>query len=202
MDDDDGSDPAVARVRRELAHLGSDEASAPDVPAAVTARVGAALQAAPTHSIPRPPLGRTRLVSLLVGLGAALAGVIVGATMLARDPTPATPLNRGPTAESITVTLPADALPLSDPEVVALLSRAPDYGSLDDAQRRGSCLDGLGYPPATPVLGATPVDIYGQPAVLLLLAGAGAGEVEAFVVQANCNAAHTGLLAKKAVTRP
>lgn len=211
VDEDDGSDPAVARVRRALAHLGSDEASAPDVPATVTARVGAALQAAsaasdthdgPTHSIPRPPLSRGRVACLLVGLGAALAGVLVGTAMLTREPRPPTHLDHGPTAESITVSLPADVLPLSDPDVVALLSRVPDYGPLDDARRRGSCLDGLGYPLATPVLGAAPVDMHGRPAVLLLLGGTTADEVEALVVEPNCNAAHTGLLAKKSVTRP
>ena len=38
---------ALDRVRRELADLGGDTASAPDVPAAVTARLGAALRAQP-----------------------------------------------------------------------------------------------------------------------------------------------------------
>ena len=45
------NDPEAARVvagldavRRELAHLGADEQSAPAVPAPVTARVGAALR--------------------------------------------------------------------------------------------------------------------------------------------------------------
>lgn len=53
------TDPAAAatlaaldRVRRELAHLGGDDASATGVPAAVTAGVTAALRAAPPH--PRP----------------------------------------------------------------------------------------------------------------------------------------------------
>ena len=38
---------ALDRVRRDLADLGADQGTAPDVPAEVTARVGAALQAAP-----------------------------------------------------------------------------------------------------------------------------------------------------------
>ena len=40
---------ALDRVRRDLADLGADQGTAPDVPAEVTARVGAALQAAPPH---------------------------------------------------------------------------------------------------------------------------------------------------------
>ena len=44
---------ALDRVRRDLAALGADDASAPDVPAEVTARVGAALQAAAAASDPR-----------------------------------------------------------------------------------------------------------------------------------------------------
>jgi anti-sigma factor RsiW len=50
------TDPAAAatlaaldRVRRDLAHLGGDDASAAGVPAAVTAGVTAALRAAPPH---------------------------------------------------------------------------------------------------------------------------------------------------------
>jgi anti-sigma factor RsiW len=53
------TDPAAAatlaaldRVRRDLAHLGGDDASASGVPAAVTAGVTAALRAAPPR--PRP----------------------------------------------------------------------------------------------------------------------------------------------------
>ena len=45
---------ALDRVRRDLADLGADQGTAPDVPAEVTARVGAALQAAPRASAGRP----------------------------------------------------------------------------------------------------------------------------------------------------
>ena len=46
-----------------LAHLGTDAASAPDVPAAVTARIGAALRAAPPRP-PTPPQALPRLSRL------------------------------------------------------------------------------------------------------------------------------------------
>ena len=200
---DNGSDPALARVRAELAHLGIDADSAPDVPAAVTARVGTALRYAgrgPSHSVRRPRLRGRQVVGLLVGLGAALAGVIVGASTLARGP--ASPLSSGPTAKHITVAHPSLGIPLSDPQIVGLLSRTPDYGPLADPQRRAACLDGLGYSAATPVLGARPLDMHGRPAVLLLLPGEATDAVVAMVVEPNCSAAHTGLLANTVVIRP
>jgi hypothetical protein len=115
--------------------------------------------------------------------------------MLARGPS--SPLSTGPTARTITVSRPA--IPLSEPQIVGLLSRTPDYGPLADPR---SCLDGLGYAPTTPVLGARPVDVNGRLGVLMLLPGDTATAVVALVVEPNCDAAHTGLLANTVVTRP
>lgn len=197
----DDIDPAVLdRVRRGLADLASDEDWAPDVPQAVTARVVTALRGEPAHSIRRPRLLRPQKLGLLVGVGAALLGVIVGAVMLTRDDAPV--WSGGPTAESITVSPPGSTIPLSDAEIVEFLSRPPDYGPLTDPQRRTSCLDGLGYSAATEVLGATPLNMYGRQAVLLLLPGEAPEAVVALAVEPNCNAAHTGLLADTVITRP
>jgi len=195
-------DPAVLeRVRRDLAELGSDAASAPDVPPAVTARVIAALRAQPaTHSVHRPRLRRLQVFGLVVGLVAALAGAVVGISTLSRDPAPR--LATGPTARHITVSLPTSGIPLPEPQLVGLLSQTPDYGPLSDPQRRTSCLDGLGYSVATRVLGARPLEMNGRPAVLMLLPGGTPEEVVAMVVEPNCSAAHTGLLANAVVTRP
>jgi hypothetical protein len=196
-----GPDPAALdRVRRDLAELGSDATSAPEVPAAVTSRVVTALRAEPAHSIRRPGLRRLHLVGLIVGLGAALAAATVGVTMLARGP--ATTYPRGPTAELITVSRPTAVIPLSDAELKGLLSRPPDLGPLADPQRRDSCLNGLGYAAGTKVLGAVPIDMDGRPAMVLLLPGATPRAMVAKVVEPNCNAAHTRLLADTAVTRP
>jgi hypothetical protein len=196
---------ALDRLRSDLAELGADEASAPAVPAEVTARVGAALQAAPphrrsgpAHSVRHTP--RWQLIALAVGLGAAVVGAVVGAVMLVRDPAPTR--SAGPTAESITVTRPATELPLSNPQIVGLLSARPDYGPLADPQRRASCLSGLGYPAVTPVLGARPVDMNGRPAVLMVLAADTPSKLLALVVEPDCNSAHSGLLANTLVTRP
>jgi hypothetical protein len=109
-------DSGEERVRQALAHLGSDAASAPEVPAGVTARIGAALRAAPqpaAHAVTSglPRLGRLRVVALVVGVGAAAAVLVLGVvTLLHNAPsTPAFP--SGPTAERITVSAhktPAD----------------------------------------------------------------------------------------------
>lgn len=204
---EDDLDPAVVeRVRRDLAELASDRASAPEVPPDVTARVLAALRAEsnpPTaaHAVKRPPLRRLHRLGLVVGIGATLTGVIVGTSMLTRHPAPRYPA--GPTAEQITVSRPAATIPLSDPELLALLSQTPDFGPLTDPARRDSCLGGLGYAPGTRVLGARPLDMHGRPAVLMLLPPAvpEAQTVVAVVVEPDCSGAHTGLLAKAVVTR-
>jgi hypothetical protein len=190
---------ALDRVRRDLADLGADLASAPEVPAAVTARIGAALRdPTPKHSVRHTP--RWQLIGLVAGVGAAVLGVVIGAVMLARDPAPR--WSAGPTAESITVSRPVTELPLPEPEIVGLLSRAPDYGPLADPQQRAACLSGLGHSAATPVLGARPVDMHGRPAVLMVLAADTPRKLLALVVAPNCNSAHGGLLANTLVTRP
>lgn len=198
---------ALDRVRRGLADLGTDAASAPAVPAQVTARVSAALQAAPphrpndgpAHSVRHTP--RWQLVSLVAGVGATAVGVVIGAMMLTREPAPT--WSAGPTAERITVSRTAARdLPLSDPQIVGLLSESPDYGPLADPQRRASCLSGLGYSAATTVLGARPVDMHGRPAVVMLLPADTPRTVLVVVVEPGCNSAHTGLLANTLVTRP
>jgi hypothetical protein len=191
---------ALDRARRDLADPGSDEASAPNV----TARVGAAPQAAgvrqpAAHAVGRPRLRRFQVLGLVVGLGATLVAVVIGAVMLVRDPAPTH--STGPTAKSITVSRPPRNIPLSDPQIVGLLSHDPDYGPLADPERRASCLSGLGYSGAS-VLGAQPVDMHGRPGVLMLMPGDTPHAIVALVVQPNCSSAHTGLLADTVVTRP
>ena len=206
--DHDAADTLAAldRIRRDLVALGTDEATAPDVPAEVTARVGAALQGAPPHRPPGRPAHSVRhtplwqLVGLATGVGAAVVGAVVGGVMLVREPAPTR--SAGPTAESITVSRPAAGLPLSDPQIVGLLSQSPDYGPLADPQRRASCLSGLGYSATTTVLGARPVDMHGRPAVLMLLPADTPRMVLALVVEPDCDSAHTGLLANTLVIRP
>jgi hypothetical protein len=194
---------ALDRVRRDLADLGTDDASAPDVPAEVTARIGAALQAAPPHRPPHQPAHSVRhtprwqVIGLVAGVGAAVVGAVLGGVMLQREPASTRPA--GPTAESITV---SNDLPLSDAQIVGLLSRSPDYGQLADPERRASCLSGLGYSAATEVLGAQPVDMHGRSAVLMTLAAETPRKLRVLVVEPGCSSAHTGLLANTLVTRP
>ncbi len=195
---------ADERVRRDLAALGSDEASAPEVPDAVTARVVAALRAEPNppaaaHTVRRPPLRRLQVFGLVVGIGAVLAGVILGTSMWRRAAAPTYPV--GPTAEQLTVARPAAAIPLPDSQILRLLSQPPDFGPLTDPGRRGTCLTGLGYPSTTQVLGATPLQMHGRPAVLLLVPSESPDDVVALVVEPNCDTAHPGLLTRSVIGR-
>ena len=105
--------PPEERVRRALAQLAADPASATDVPVAVAARIGAALRAAspPAAHAARPPvfvMTRPRLVALIMGIAAAAIGLAVAVAALLHDPAgPRFP--QGPTAERITVTAPPPA---------------------------------------------------------------------------------------------
>jgi hypothetical protein len=94
-------------VRRALARLGADPDSAPEVPAAVRARIGAALRAAPpppAHSATAglPRLSLPRVIALVLGIAAlAVAAAIGVAVLLDSHPAPSFPA--GPTAEKMTV---------------------------------------------------------------------------------------------------
>ena len=200
------------RVRRDLADLGTDSASAPDAPADVTTRVAAALRAEPsptnrvvgsapasaTHAA-RGSNTRFRVGAAIIGVGAALAAAGVGTVMLLHSPD-RTP-TADPTAERITVSKPL-GLTLTDPEVLALLDKPPDLGPLADSQRRASCLSGLGYPTSATVLGARPVAVGAASGVLVLLPGEAPRAVNAIVVGLNCSSVDTGLLAERVVIRP
>ena len=194
---EEAADPAIERVRRELALLAHDEASAPEVPTEVTARIDAALRRAdrPAHSLPRPAVRRAPLIGLVIGLVAVLTGLVVGATMLLRSPAPRLP--PGPTANSIT--RPADPFPLTAPQIDALLATPPDYGPLSDAGRRAACLAALGRPAGTLVLGARPLTGSG---VVLVLPGRDAGVVTAVLVGPRCGAGHSALRASTDIRRP
>ncbi len=149
---------ALDRVRRDLAQLGIDSGSAPEVPAEVTARVHDALRREPpAHRVVAPHGAdaahaargqgpRVRIVAAAVGMCAALAAAGVGTAMLQRAPdrVPTT----GPTAERITVSNHSDGIMLTNSQILDLLGQPPDLGPLADPLRRASCLRGLGYPTA------------------------------------------------------
>jgi hypothetical protein len=197
---------ALNRVRREVAALGSDAASAPAVAPAIVDGVGRALhaqsgQSGAAHTVRRGRLPRSaRMTVAAAGLVAAAVAVWLGTTALITAPAP-TP-SRPTTVEHITVSRPPMTIPLSDQQILALLDRVPDFGPLTDPQRRASCLAGLGYPADARVLGARPVEIAGRPAVLLLLPGDAAGAVTALAVAPTCSAVDTGLSADRIVHRP
>lgn len=137
---------------------------------------------------------------MIVGAGAALAAVAVAVPTLLRDPVAPT-TGTLTTARSLTVTIPAAVIPLTEAELLAMLDSPPQLGPLQDPARLTSCLDGLGYPDAGYLLGARPVEINHRPAVVLLLRDDDTMVINALAVSPQCTAAHTGLLADTTVTR-
>jgi hypothetical protein len=203
---------ALNQVRRDVAAVGADPASAPEPPAETTDRISAALRSADpigpadggspgvvTHAA-RPRIRPARVAAGAAGVAAVLAAIGFGTTALVNEPAPApsTPT----TAMHITVSTPPPAIPLSAAEIAALLGRAPEYGPLADPSRRASCLGGLGYPASTRVLGARPIDINARPGVLLVLPADSPADLAVFAVALNCSAADTGLLASTQIPRP
>jgi hypothetical protein len=209
-----GAEPGIAgrlaaldRIRRDLAEIGTDATSAPDVPADVTARIGTALRSGlppAKQAAPRPdahvasgvrlPSFRFRNIAAAAGVAAVVAAGAVGTTTLLR--------HDGSTASSLMTSRAPGGLPRSDDQIDSLLSRPPDLGDLADPQRRVSCLTGLGYPTSTSVLGARPLAVNGRPGVLVLLPGDTPGRINAVVVAPNCSSVDTGLLASRVVARP
>ena len=200
---------ALNRVRRDIASLGADAASAPDVAPEVVEGIAATLRAerprrGAAHTVrpgrlPRPTRVAVGLAGL-VGLAAAAVAAWLGTAALIAPPAP-TP-SRPTTAEHITVSRPPLTIPLSDQQILALLDEKPDFGPLADPQHRTSCLAGLGYPANARILAARPVQIAGRPAVVLLLPADTPGAVAALAVAPNCSAVDTGLLADRIVNRP
>jgi hypothetical protein len=199
---------ALNRVRRDIAALGTDASSAPEVAPQVVDSVFAALRAErpersrrrAAHTVRPGSLPSARVAVAVAGLAAAAAAVWLGTAALITAPPP-TP-SRPTTAEHITVSRPPMTIPLSDQQILALLDGQPDLGPFADPQRRTSCLAGLGYPADARVLAARPVEIAGRPAILLVLPGDTPGTVAALAVAPTCSSVDTGLLADRIVNRP
>ena len=107
----DEAEPVEERVRRALGRLGEGADSAPEVPTAVTARIGAALRSAPAPPAHSTAPGRPWSIALVVGVGAVVAVVAAAAVgiaiLLHTSPAPRFP--SGPTAERMTIShAPAD----------------------------------------------------------------------------------------------
>jgi hypothetical protein len=200
---------ALNWVRRDIAKLGTDAASAPAVAPEVVDGIAATLRAqqpnrsrrGAVHSVRPGRLPRsTRVAVAGAGLAAVAVAAWLGTAALITAPAP-TP-SRPTTAEHITVARPPMTIPLSDQQILALLDDKPDFGPLADPQRRTSCLAGLGYPANARVLGARPVQIAGRPAVLLVLPADTPGSITALAVAPTCSSVDTGLLADRHVDRP
>lgn len=200
---------ALNRVRRDVAAVGADPDAPPDPPPQVTGGISAALRSAepvftdatgPADHSARPHIRPARTIAAAAGVCAVLAAIGFGTVALlhAPEPAPDTPGD----VEHITVSTPPIEIPLSQNEILSLLGRRPDYGTLNDPARRASCLTGLGYPASTQVLGARPVEINARPGIVLVIPGDSPHILAVFAVSPNCSAADTGLLANTQVPRP
>jgi hypothetical protein len=141
----------------------------------------------------------------VAGVGAIVAAAAVAVPTLSADHAaddPAPGAATITTARLLTVTVAQATVPLTGAELLDLLDKPAELGDLDDPMRLGSCLTGLGYSPDTAVLGGTPTEINGRPAVVLLLAADDPGLLTAFAVAPRCSAALTGLVADTTVARP
>lgn len=189
------------RVRRELADLGQDSASAAPVPAEVSARLTEVLRAEPGPSTSRTK--RWKLLAAGAGTCAAVVAAVVGVVVLIRpaDQAPSTLTSLG----QITVSPPHRGIGLPESEILPLLSERPDLGPLADPRRRAACLGTLGYPPEVQILGARPLEIAGRGGVLVLVPPnppAAPDTVVALVLAADCDAGHPGPLADTVIKRP
>ncbi|MGA5534626.1 hypothetical protein [Mycolicibacterium nivoides] len=192
---------ALDRVRRDLRELGADSESAAPVPAEVSARLSEALRTEPAP--PKPSASRWKLIAAVTGAGAAVLAAVVGGAVLTRPAgqAPSTMTSLG----KITVSPPRSGIGLSESQILGLLSKPADLGPLTDPQRRTACLTALGYPSGVAVLGARPLEVAGQPGVLVLVPPRPpdtTDAVVALVLPANCDAEHAATMAQTVVKRP
>ncbi len=200
-------DPALARryaeleqVRRDLHDL-ADDATASDLPAEATARIGSALRDAgpgPRHTVvPGSSAGhgaRKVRPAVVAGAVAGLVAVGIGAVVVLSGSDEPARISAGPKAASLTVQRQA-GMPWPDRQILGLRTRPPELGTLAAPERLRSCLAGLGYAPTTAVLGAATLTMHDRAQVLLLLPKADGGAVMALVVSPRCNEADAGLIA-------
>lgn len=102
----------------------------------------------------------------------------------------------GPSARHITA---RPTLPLNDTQIRQLLAQPADLGPLGEPER---CLEALGHPAGTPVLGARPVLLGGRSAILLVLPAAEPSSVIAVAVGTDCPDGGAGVLARTELARP
>ncbi|MHA7666995.1 hypothetical protein [Mycolicibacterium sp. HS_4_1] len=201
-------DPVVARqyaelkrVRRDLHDLADDNGES-DIPADVTAHIGSALREAgtrpPRHAVvPGHSAGhgaRSAHPAVIAGAAAGLIAIAVGATVVLSGSDEPARVSAGPKAASLTVQRQA-GMPWPDRQILDLRGRPAELGALAPPDRLQSCLQGLGYSPTTPILGAATLTVHDRAQVLLLLPEADRGPTMALVVSADCNSANAGLIA-------
>lgn len=131
---------------------------------------------------------------VLAGMAAVTAAGAALALLPAADDSASTVVSANPMTAAPRVPLPAG-------EVLALTASPAQLGPLTDPQRRAACLDSLGYPAATPVLGARQLDVTGRPALVLVLPGRQPAELVAVAVRPGCGESGTAEIARTTVSR-
>ncbi|MBY0441941.1 MAG: hypothetical protein K2Q25_07375, partial [Mycobacteriaceae bacterium] len=194
------ADPTAATILHALNQVRSDVAAlasspAPHTPPAANARYA-------VHAL-HPRRRLARIVAAGFGLGAGIVAIGIGtAALLHPHPFPDNAATSDPpTARHITVSSTSADLALPVEQILTLLNHDPDYGPLSDPTRRAACLNGLGYPTATPLLGAQVMEIHGQRGVLLVLPGETSDKLTVIVVPITCGPLDTGLLATTVLAR-
>jgi len=179
----------TASVAESTGDTPSDDAADPD--GGADPRDVAAAHAGPAHAARGTGAPRRRAAAW-VGSAAVVAAAAVGIPMALR--TTGASMHSAP-ASLQHITVDPTRVPLSIPELQALLDHPADLGPLSDGRRRAACLSGLGYPSGTPVLGGSPIRVAGRNAILLVLAGDQPESFDAVAVAPTCSAADTGRLA-------
>ena len=189
---------ALDRVRRDLAALGAEDASAPPLSPRAARRLAHTLGQVSRRT-------RARRACLVLGACATLLVIGLGSAKLIRGagaPPAGVADPRGATLSLLTQAPPATDVGLSEPQLLGLLTAPPDLGPLSDRQRRADCLAALGYPPGLMVLGGRPLQVGDRPGILLLVPDDAPGTVVGLVVPPDCTATDARLLADTSVVRP
>lgn len=147
------------------------------------------------HRPDRPPV-RWRLAAAVAGGLAAALALGIGLIALSGDgDSPDGDFRAAPGPSARHITARPTAMPLTDAQILQLLQRPPDLGTLVDPK---PCLISLGYPADTPILGAAPV----APGVMLVLPAAAPSSVVALLVAPDCPVPGSSAPARTELARP
>ncbi|MBV9844169.1 MAG: hypothetical protein JOZ47_03720 [Kutzneria sp.] len=204
------SDSEARAVLAALDATQADLANLPPVPmpAAVAARIDAALAAAAAERTPAAPVAdlaaarrrRNRRLGWGAGLLAAAAVVVGVAVVVTPGVLPVTGVPQAnpsigtdqPGPSSGPLALRGDQLQSAVPRVLG----ARDYGPLNTPGKLAECLRANGMDPQATPFGVRQVSVDSRPGIMILLPTGKAMRYHLLVVEPTCSAATPGLIAK------